>query len=358
MGPSTGAAASRALRLTPAGAGAIAVVRLTGARVGEFLRRHFSNPVPPGRCVHGVLADGRRVLDDPVVVVSADGAVADVSLHGGPWVVTSVLELARREGFDVTDAAAGVLPPEAVDAADDLAREVLQYLPLARTELAARVLLAQEAAWAELTRARPAADAVAAVLGDRSLYRLLHPPRVAIVGIPNVGKSALANQLFGSDRAITADVPGTTRDWVGGTANVDGLAVTLVDTPGLRQTEDPIEREAIERSTEQITGADLVVHVLDPTQRGPEQLHQLGTLHPGALRVMNKSDLPSAWGVVAGVIRTVATTGEGVDVLRAAIRRHFLGEAADDPRRPRWWTQRQRAVLGHLLGDAGARAGP
>jgi tRNA modification GTPase len=85
---------NRAMLLTPPGGAAIAVVRLVGDRVEHFLRAHFSSPVPEGRCVHGSLSDGGRVVDDPVVVVSAGGRVADVSLHGGPWVVRSVLELA------------------------------------------------------------------------------------------------------------------------------------------------------------------------------------------------------------------------------------------------------------------------
>src|SRR6185503_2714425 len=95
---------------------------------------------------------------------------------------------------------------------------------------------------------------------------MLHPPRVAIVGEANVGKSTLANQLFAQERSITADLPGTTRDWVGEVANVDGLPVTLVDTPGVRETADEVEREAIARSGEQVAAADLILLVLDATR--------------------------------------------------------------------------------------------
>lgn len=340
----------QALLLTPPGAGAIAVVRLTGPGVPPFLSKHFSKPARAGRCVHGVLAEGERVLDDPVVVVSRDGTVADVSLHGGPWVVRSVLELARRAGFDVHEAPGPPLAPDAVDADGELERELLQYLPMATTELAVRALLAQEAAWEELERSPPT-DSVAEILADRSLYWLLHPPRVAIIGIPNVGKSTLANQLYGRERVITADVSGTTRDWVGEIANVDGLAVMLVDTPGVRETADVIESEAIERSHEQVRAADLVVLVLDPTQpREPDQV-ALERAHPRALRVMNKSDRGSVTGA-GHVLRTVATSGEGIADLRDAIRSHFLGPAPFDPSRLRWWTQRQRAVLLRVANDS------
>src|SRR5262245_42070057 len=92
-----------AIILTPPGAAAIAVIRLSGQLVGPFLARRFSRPTPDGRCVHGNLTDeSNDVLDDAVVVCSRGGTVADVNLHGGPWVVQAVLDLTRRAGFDVS----------------------------------------------------------------------------------------------------------------------------------------------------------------------------------------------------------------------------------------------------------------
>jgi small GTP-binding protein len=341
----------RAIRLTPAGGAAIAVVRLVGDGVSAFLRAHFNRPVAEGRCVHGTLSNGERVLDDPVVVLSGNGGVADLSLHGGPWVVRSVLELARRSGFEVDETPGLPLPEEAVDAHTEIAREVLQYLPMAATELAVRALLAQEAAWERFARSVRSASDIAAMLSDRSLHWLLHPPRVAIVGIPNAGKSTLANQLFAQERSITADLPGTTRDWVGEIANVDGLTVMLVDTPGLRKAQDPIELEAIERSREVIAAADLVVLVLDPTQpREPGQA-ALERAYPGSLRVLNKSDRRGVWDDARVVVRTVAITEQGTDALRNAIRHHVLGPAPFDVTRPRCWTSRQRELLNQALSD-------
>src|SRR5687767_14662637 len=90
-----------ALLLTPTGAAAIAVVRLSGNGVGAFLRTHFACPAKEGKPVHATLTDGDRVIDDPVVVLSSGGTVADLNVHGGTWVVRSVLDLARRTGFEV-----------------------------------------------------------------------------------------------------------------------------------------------------------------------------------------------------------------------------------------------------------------
>src|SRR5262249_51215282 len=197
---------------------------------------------------------------------------ADINLHGGAWVVKAVMELARREGFEIEQGDAGVAPTNAIDADSELEREVLSHLPLATTELALRSLLAQQGAWRELQSKPKSRQQAQQVLEDQSLHWLLHPPRVAIVGAPNVGKSTLANFLFAQKRSITADVPGTTRDWVGEMANLNGLAVQLVDTPGLRETSDALEAQAIRQSADQIRAADLVILVLDASRPlEPEQ---------------------------------------------------------------------------------------
>jgi tRNA modification GTPase len=139
---------------------------------------------------------------------------------------------------------------------------------------------------------------------------------------------------------------------VGETANLDGLAVTLVDTPGIRATDDAIEAEAIARSGEQIRSADLVVVVADAAR--PLEGEQAAVLEawPDALRVVNKVDAPAAWDValIGGGVRTVGTSGEGVDELRREIRGRFGIVAGLDEGWPRWWTARQREVLEAAVG--------
>ena len=358
---------NRAYLLTPPAPAAIAVVRLIGPLVQPFLAAHFSKPPRINRPTHANLCDADTILDDPVIVLLEDGNVADINLHGGPWIIRSVLDLARREGFSiVTDPQSpdAPIPLEAVDGVNLLEREVNAHLPLARTELAARVLLNQPAAWsalidrvtprpgeeAHLARWLQRAEAIKSelhgILEDNSLHWLLHPPRVAIVGAPNVGKSTLANRLFAQERVITADLPGTTRDWVGEIANLDGLAVMLVDTPGIRQTTDAIEAQAIAASGEQIKAADLVVVVLDATR--PLEGEQAAVLeaHSDALRVVNKIDQPPAFdlNLVHGP-RTIGTTGVGTDDLRHEIRSRFGLPPGFDEKWPRWWTPRQKIVL-------------
>ena len=128
----------------------------------------------------------------------------------------------------------------------------------------------------------------------------------------------------------------------------------LVDTPGLRRTEDPVERAAIERSGKEVERADLVVLVLDATRPREPGQHALETEYPSAVQVLNKIDRAERWDLVGDVVRTVATTGEGVGELRAAIRRHFLGAEPFDQERPRPWTERQRQILDRAATDPAA----
>jgi tRNA modification GTPase len=324
--------------LTGPGVAAIAVVRIAGPGVRPFLERYFSRPAVVGRCVHGTLNDQGRIIDDPVVAQGA--GFADINLHGGRWIVSRVLELLCREGFAVKPSDSFPLAEWAADGNTDIEREVCAWLPLARTELAVRVLCNQPAAWESVKNAPP--SQIQRMQNDRALVNLLRLPRVAIIGPPNVGKSTLANRLFEQDRSITADQPGTTRDWVGEIANLDGLTVMLIDTPGRRATADPIEQEAIERSGAVVAGADLMVLVMDASG---EVNQPIRGEFPEAMLVMNKMDqVSSNRRIPAGAIATAATLGQGIDDLRRAIRAHFGCEGIDETL-PRIWTDRQRALL-------------
>ena len=308
--------------LTAAGASALAAVRFCGPDVARFFERRFSKPTVVGRCVHGELRDDDGVIDDPVCVLNEDGS-ADLTLHGNPFVVDLVLGLAKREGFEVSDAVhRGKTRAIHVD--------VLDALPLVRTERAARMLLAQVDAW---TTGVPDAN-------DRALGHLLHPPTIAIVGLPNAGKSTLANALFGTRRSIVSDVPGTTRDWVGELADLDGLVVHLIDTPGVRETMDAIERAAIDRSATPIASADIVIVLLDATRDDAEQRELLARF-PTAIVAANKTDVAPA---LSNAIPLVARDGVGIDALIVAIHdRLGLNDRPLDAARV--WTSRQREAL-------------
>jgi tRNA modification GTPase len=118
--------------------------------------------------------------------------------------------------------------------------------------------------------------------------------RAAIIGRPNAGKSSLLNQLLGRDRAIVSHIPGTTRDTIEETANIRGIPVVFIDTAGLRESHDEIEREGIRRSRETLAQAELILHVMDASEPLTESDEMYLEEFAGKKRilVLNKTDLP------------------------------------------------------------------
>ena len=329
--------------LTPPGVAAIAVVRLAGPLNAAFAAAHLSRPPRPGKCVHCDLVDGKIVLDD-VLAVMVDAHRLDLNLHGGAYVVQATLRLLTRFGYAVTDWADA--PEMVFDPADPIAGQIARDLPQAKSIETLRLLTAQPAAWREMI---VSADRVAATqaLADVTLERMLATPTVAIVGPANVGKSTLANALFGRERSITADLPGTTRDWVGDEADLDGLVVRLVDTPGERATDDPIEAAAQRAARPVVVAADLVVVAVDGSTPTPAEARELLARYPAALVVRTKADRPRN-ATVERAIDVAAIDGTGLNALRAAVRGRLGCEDVVSPH-ARCWTPDQRAALGRFL---------
>jgi tRNA modification GTPase len=346
----------RAFLLTAPGVSAIAVVRLVGPGAVTLLQRHFTaaSALVPLKCVHGrLLDDSGATIDDPLVVLGPEARYADLSLHGGEWVVHQVMRLACESGINVIERADAPLHADSVDADTLLEQEMLQWLPMATTERATRWLLAQPTLWEDrLSREAASSDTPywRSVLDDPAMSNLLRHPVVAIVGKPNVGKSTLANRLYGQRRSIEADLPGTTRDWVGELADVHGLSVMLVDTPGLRDSDDRIEQSAISLSRGIVRRAELTLLVLDASDETDDAA--LREAHPQAIVVANKCDLPGARSI-PDAIRVTAARDEGIDALRDAIAAWF-GLRSDDAPRACVWTDRQRRLLEQDLTDISA----
>ncbi|MBL9139269.1 MAG: tRNA uridine-5-carboxymethylaminomethyl(34) synthesis GTPase MnmE [Verrucomicrobiales bacterium] len=149
--------------------------------------------------------------------------------------------------------------------------------------------------------------------------------RIAIIGSPNAGKSSLLNQLLSRDRAIVSPVPGTTRDTIEETANIRGYPVVFVDTAGLREATDHIEREGIRRTRAVADDAELLLHVLDLSQplSDLDRSFLAEFSHRPRLLVGNKSDLPTGIELpeseAAILVRISCMTGAGMDRLKDAI---------------------------------------
>lgn len=163
----------------------------------------------------------------------------------------------------------------------------------------------------------------------------------AILGRPNAGKSSLLNAILGYDRAIVTDIPGTTRDTIEEKAVLGGTLLRLLDTAGLRDTDDPVEREGVVRAKNAGSTAQLVLAVLDgsePLTAEDEQVLAAARAAPKSVILQNKSDLPAVWAM-AGAIPISARTGAGLDALEAAVSALFreaeslpVGETLTNPR--------------------------
>lgn len=167
----------------------------------------------------------------------------------------------------------------------------------------------------------------------------------AIVGQPNVGKSSLLNVLSGEERAIVTDIAGTTRDIIEEAVNLNGVMLRLVDTAGIRETDDAIEKIGVERSRDALERADLVLAVLDATRElGAEDKEILKrTENKKRIIVINKSDLSEACPVDG--IRISAKTGEGLESLSDEIKRLYELGKIESSSSPIVTNMRHRAAL-------------
>jgi tRNA modification GTPase len=211
------------------------------------------------------------------------------------------------------------------EAASDIEARMLGAISRAASPLAIDLLVDQPRRWAD----RSDSDRTL----DRVLNRLIEPPLLVALGAANIGKSTLVNALAGRSVSIVADEPGTTRDHVGVMLDFGGLVVRYLDTPGMRRTESPIEREAQELARQAVANADLVVLMGDAESPPP---NTAGPGLPAPLRVALRMDRgASSW---PHDVSTSAATGVGLAELVGMVRERMVPKAAlMDPRPWKFW---------------------
>ena len=354
---------------TPPGASALAIVRLSGppgaacAVARRLVPSLPERPEPRRALVARFLDSAGRPLDEGVVLPwaaphSATGEeVVELFCHGAPAIVTALLEAAcvagarpaRRGEFTRRALANGKVD---LAEAEGISRLVAaesrgaarRALGLHDGDLSRRVRAVREELLellAELEAGLDFPDDVGAteagVLRDaldrpaRELRALLAAagasagreriPTVVIAGRPNAGKSTLFNALVGADRAIVTPHPGTTRDAVAESVDLAGARVRLVDTAGLRESGDEVERIGVDVARRTADLADVVLLVVDGSASpSPEDRSTAATLGDRAILVRSKADLAllEPWGLAADAVVS-ARTGAGLEALRTLL---------------------------------------
>jgi tRNA modification GTPase len=313
----SGPAQTRVALATALRPGAVAVLQLIGPGVEDVLshitgRQNWS----PQRLYLTDIAGIDRGL--AVLIRGGGEGLAQLMPHGGPRVVQSILEKLAELGVSVDPAPDPMaLYPEA----DSLIEaDVLAAVARAASPAAIDLLAAQPGRWREAMRNPRAIDRNRVLHDADVLDKLIDPPTVVVVGRPNVGKSTLTNRLMGRAVSLVADLPGTTRDWVGGMVEIggttDAVAVHWLDTPGLRDSGDSIERRAIGIARRVIQEADVLIAMRDPELDWPEAA---SLPREPDLRVVNKVDDAAVAASWPDAITISAKTGRGVDVLQRRI---------------------------------------
>ena len=347
---------------TPPGRGGIGVIRISGPDAATIATRLIGRDHPL-TARHATFA---RRADDHVVVTLFEAPhsytgehVVEIAAHGSPVVLNGIVRAAIDAGarlaepgeftlraflnnkIDLVQAEAvadlvdAVTPLQARAAFDQLEGTLTQSIGEIERELF-DVIAKLEASLDfpdegyHFVAPKEARTSLAAIIGridallaQAARGRLIREgAQVVIAGAPNVGKSSLFNALLNTNRAIVTAIPGTTRDLLTERADIGGLSLSLIDTAGVRETMDVVEREGVARSRNTLLVADLVIVMLDRSRPLSDEDRDVlsSTANQRRVIALNKSDLPpaDAGAHLSGAdapVEISATTGAGIDRL-------------------------------------------
>jgi len=377
---------------TPPGEGAISIVRLSGEKAIAIADRIFQAgtktlaQVPSHTIHYGHIVDPEenRLMDEVMLSVMKKPRtftredVVEINCHGGIVVVNQLLQLVLRQGarlaepgeftkraflngrVDLSQAEAVMdLIRAKTDKAMNLAvnqldgnlshlirtlrQEILETLAQVEVnidypeyddveELTTRLLL---------EKATMVKGQIQALLATAQQGKILREGlSTAIIGRPNVGKSSLLNHLLREEKAIVTDIAGTTRDVIEEYVNVRGVPLKLIDTAGIRETEDVVEKIGVERSRKALAEAELILLVLNQSEGLTQEDKQLLELTAGSRRIilLNKTDLEPKlapaelvqYAADEPIFSVSVLTNEGLDQLEQAIADLFFGGKTTD----------------------------
>jgi tRNA modification GTPase len=376
---------------TPNGRSGIGVIRLSGADslaiTKKLLGEKGEGFIPRlARLTQLVDRDSDETIDESIVIYfkaphSFTGEdIVEISCHGSPPVLRQVIDVCLRSGARLAEPGEFSLRALANGRMDLTEAEAIRDLIDAQTVASARqavrqlrgefshelqpikdelldVIVVLESALEFVEDDLP--EVQAKVVYDKlikirdsiqqitSTYKAGHLIReglkVAIVGRPNVGKSSLFNALVGSDRAIVTDIAGTTRDQLHERLTIKDIPISLIDTAGLRETNDTVEIIGVERSRRVMADADLVIAMVDASEQATSEDHEIldSLTDLSHLVVFNKTDKISENELRDQIaklhfpdlpkpqlVAISAKTGAGLDELKVAIVKPFMPDAS------------------------------
>lgn len=364
---------------TPLGEGAIGMIRLSGSDAfsianaifkGKNLEKVASHTLNYG---HIVDPKNQKILDEVMLgVMKAPKTftredVIEINTHGGIAVTNEILQLVIREGARLAEPGEFTKRAFLNGRVDLTQAEAIMDLIRAKTDKAMSVAVKQldgslselinntrqeilnTLAQVEVNIDYPEYDDVeemtTALMREKTqefealLTRLLKTAKrgkilreglsTAIIGRPNVGKSSLLNNLLREDKAIVTDIEGTTRDVIEEYVNINGVPLKLIDTAGIRETDDIVEQIGVERSRKALEEADLVLLVLNASEKLTPQDRELIKISQNTNRIilLNKTDLPEqieSPELPNDVIRISVLTNQNIDQIEERIKQLFF----------------------------------
>jgi len=352
---------------TPPGMSAIALIRLSGEQALAITNKVFDKEISnaKGYSVHyGSIKNGENAIDDVIVTVfkgpkSFTGEnIVEIACHGSTFIQQSIIELLLQNGATMAQAGEfskraffnGKMDLSQTEAIADLihstsaaAHQVAMNQMRGGFSNDLKILRAKLIHFASMIELELDFSEEDVEFADRTeLHKLvseviLHVNKLAqsfklgnaikngvqtvIVGRPNAGKSTLLNGLLNEERAIVSDIPGTTRDTLEESLTINGLEFKLIDTAGIREAKDTIEKLGIERTFEKINQSAIVVYLYDINSTTAEEVEKdLSTLNQNASIVViaNKADL-SQTHVIENAILVSALKKEGVEEVKTAL---------------------------------------
>ena len=346
---------------TPLGTGGVGVIRISGSKAFDIIKKIFSSAnFEPRKFNHGWILDGEIKIDEVIVLPffapnSYTGEdVIEIQCHGGIQVVKNILNLVLKNGarmaergeftkraflnkrmdLSQAEAVADIIHSKTSDFAkvsvrnlsgvlkekiQEIRNEIFEIL----SKITAGIDFPEDVKEPEyeylIEKFVSIISSVEKVLAGAETSNVFRQGiSVAIAGKPNVGKSSLFNSLLSLERAIVTDIAGTTRDILRETLDL-GVPVTLIDTAGIRESSEKVEKIGIDYSKQSLSEADLVLFVYDASRGIEKEDEEILALLDGKryIKVANKSDLNEKKEDDA--IYISALTGEGIDYLKKSL---------------------------------------